>query len=173
MIYVFCLNVPEIALPLILVTQLHASQCGRRPSSWPTRCWWSPLQVPVTAFMSRFPRRTVLALAGVVLALSYLGFPRGGVAGTRLGRPGRRRRLRRSARSARSSTRAAPPRSVTALAPARVLGRTLARFELSTGLGLAVSPAAITALAPHGPAALWGTLTAATLAAASLPSRGR
>ncbi|OEV23041.1 MFS transporter, partial [Streptomyces nanshensis] len=52
---------------------------------------------------------------------------------------------------------------VTALAPAHVLGRALARFQLSTGFGLAVSPAALTALAPHGPAALWGTLAAATL----------
>lgn len=56
---------------------------------------------------------------------------------------------------------------VTGLAPARLLGRALARFQLSTGFGLAVSPAVITALAPHGPAALWGTLAAATLASAS------
>jgi hypothetical protein len=46
------------------------------------------------------------------------------------------------------------------------MGRALARFQFSTGLGLAVSPAAITALAAIGPAALWGGLTAATLAAA-------
>lgn len=39
--------------------------------------------------------------------------------------------------------------SVVCLAPAHALGRTLARFELFTGFGLAVSPAAITALAPH------------------------
>ncbi|MBD0738867.1 hypothetical protein BGM09_05370 [Streptomyces sp. CBMA29] len=52
---------------------------------------------------------------------------------------------------------------VTALAPAHVLGRTLARFQLSTGFGLAVSPAAITALAPYGSTALWGSLAAATL----------
>ncbi len=47
------------------------------------------------------------------------------------------------------------------------MGHALARFELSTGFGLAVSPAAITALAPHGPAALWGSLAAATLLSAS------
>ncbi|MBP2587177.1 dipeptide/tripeptide permease [Streptomyces sp. PvR006] len=55
---------------------------------------------------------------------------------------------------------------VTALAPAHVLGRVLARFQLSTGFGLAVSPAALTALAPHGPVALWGGLAAGTLLAA-------
>lgn len=56
---------------------------------------------------------------------------------------------------------------VTAMAPARLLGRALARFQLSTGFGLAVSPAVITALAPHGPAALWGSLAAATLLSAA------
>jgi dipeptide/tripeptide permease len=56
---------------------------------------------------------------------------------------------------------------VTALAPAHVLGRALARFQLSTGFGLAVSPAVITALAPLGPAVLWGSLAAATLLSAS------
>lgn len=56
--------------------------------------------------------------------------------------------------------------SATALVTAHVLGRALARFRLSTGLGLAVSPAVITALAPHGPAALGGSLSAATLLAA-------
>ncbi|MDR6980505.1 hypothetical protein J2X68_007245 [Streptomyces sp. 3330] len=55
----------------------------------------------------------------------------------------------------------------TVLAPAHALGRTLARFELSTGFGLAVSPAVITALAPHGPTALWGGLAGATLLSAA------
>lgn len=40
-VYAFCLNVPEIALPLVLVTQLHASPVWSAASSWPTRCWWS------------------------------------------------------------------------------------------------------------------------------------
>ena len=56
---------------------------------------------------------------------------------------------------------------VTATAPAHVLGRALARFQLSTGFGLAISPAVITALAAHGAAALWGSLAVATLLSAS------
>jgi MFS family permease len=55
---------------------------------------------------------------------------------------------------------------VTALAPAHVLGRALARFQLSTGFGLAASPVVITALASHGSAVLWGSLAAATLISA-------
>ncbi|MGV9351790.1 MFS transporter, partial [Streptomyces spiralis] len=62
-VYVFCLNVPEIALPLVLVTQLDAS------AVWPAAVFVAntvlvvTLQVPVTVLMSRFSRRTVLALS--------------------------------------------------------------------------------------------------------------
>jgi hypothetical protein len=31
-------------------------------------------QVPVTVWMSRFSRRTALAISGVVISVSYLGF---------------------------------------------------------------------------------------------------
>ena len=58
-----------------------------------------------------------------------------------------------------------------ASAPEQVLGRALARFQLSTGFGLAVSPAVITALAAHGPAALWAPLVAATLLSAAAVTR--
>ncbi|MEU4516031.1 MFS transporter [Nonomuraea wenchangensis] len=179
-VYVFCLNVPEIALPLILVTQLQASPV------WPAAIFVAntvlvvTLQVPVTVLMSRFSRRTVLALSGVVLAASYLGF----LAATSLG-PG----WGAPAVAAVSVVctigeiiyAGSATALVTALAPARLLGRALARFQLSTGFGLAVSPAVITALASHGSAALWGGLSAATLLSASAvaaekdqgPSRAR
>ncbi|WP_329539970.1 MFS transporter [Streptomyces sp. NBC_01358] len=165
-IYVFCLNVPEIALPLVLVTQLHASPMWSAAIFVANTVLVVTLQVPVTVLMSRFPRRCVLALSGVVLAASYLGF----LAATSLG-------LGWSAPAVAAVSvvctigeiiyAGSAVALVTALAPAHVLGRTLARFQLSTGFGLAVSPAAITALAPHGPAALWGSLAAATLLSAS------
>jgi MFS family permease len=165
-IYVFCLNVPEIALPLILVTQLHASP------AWPAAIFVAntvlvvTLQVPVTVLLSRFSRRTVLALGGVVLAASYLGF----LAATSLGHGWSAPAIAMVSVVctigeiiyAGSATAL-----VTALAPTHVLGRALARFQLSTGFGLAVSPAVITTLASHGSAALWGSLSAATLLSAS------
>ncbi|MFC9582596.1 MFS transporter [Streptomyces yangpuensis] len=166
-VYAFCLNVPEIALPLVLVTQLHASPV------WPAVVFVAntvlvvTLQVPVTVLMSRFPRRNVLALGGVVLAMSYLGFLAATSLGGGWGAP---------AVAAVSVVctlgeivyAGSATVLVTALAPAHALGRVLARFELSTGFGLAVSPAVITALAPHGPAALWGGLAGATLLSASV-----
>ncbi|MEU7315010.1 MFS transporter [Streptomyces sp. NPDC007083] len=175
-IYVFCLNVPEVALPLVLVTQLHASPVWSGAIFVANTVLVVTLQVPVTVLMSRFSRRSVLALAGVVLTVSYLGFLVATSLGHGWGAP---------AVAAVSVVctlgeigyAGSATALVTALAPAHVLGRALARFQLSTGFGLAVSPAALTALAPHGPAALWGTLAAATLlstgAVAAERDRGR
>ncbi|MEV4008473.1 MFS transporter [Actinomadura sp. NPDC049753] len=170
-IYAFCLNVPEVALPLVLVTQMHASPV------WPAAIFVAntvlviTLQVPVTVLMSRFPRGSALAIAGVVLTASYLGFLAATSLGHGWGAP---------AVAAVSVVctlgeiiyAGSATALVTALAPAHVLGRTLARFQLSTGFGLAVSPAVITALAPRGPAALWGGLAAATLLSASAVPAG-
>jgi MFS family permease len=165
-IYVFCLNVPEIALPLILVTQLHASPMWSAAIFVANTVLVVTLQVPVTVLLSRFSRRTVLALSGVVIAVSYLGF----LAATALGHG-----WAAPAVAAVSVVctigeiiyAGSATALVTAIAPAHVLGRALARFQLSTGFGLAVSPAVITALAARGPAVLWGSLAAATLLAAS------
>ncbi|MFF2307979.1 MFS transporter [Streptomyces sp. NPDC058128] len=164
-IYAFCLNVPEIALPLVLVTQMHASPM------WPAVIFVAntvlvvTLQVPVTVLLSRFPRRSVLVVAGAVLTASYLGF----LAAVSIGHGWAAPAVAvvsvlctfGEIIYAGSATAL-----VTALAPAHALGRVLARFQLSTGFGLAVSPAALTALAPHGPVALWGGLAAGTLLAA-------
>ncbi|MGW3963720.1 MFS transporter [Amycolatopsis sp. NPDC005003] len=165
-VYVFCLNVPEVALPLVLVTQLHVSPV------WPAIIFVAntvlvlTLQVPVTVLMARFARRTALALGGVVIALSYLGFLAATAGGHGWSAP---------AVAAVSVVctvgeivcAGSATALVTALAPAHVLGRALARLQLSTGFGLAVSPAIITALAARGPAVLWGSLAAATLVSAS------
>ncbi|MFH8369625.1 MFS transporter [Streptomyces sp. NPDC018031] len=165
-IYVFCLNVPEIALPLILVTQLDASPVWSAAIFVANTVLVVTLQVPVTVLLSRFSRRTALALGGVVLTASYLGFLVAASLGHGWGAP---------AVAAVSVIctigeiiyAGSATALVTALAPAHLLGRTLARFEISTGFGLAVSPAVITALAPHGPAALWGSLAGATLLSAT------
>ncbi|MFI8891288.1 MFS transporter [Streptomyces paradoxus] len=171
-VYVFCLNVPEIALPLILVTRLHASPVWSAAVFVTNTVLVVALQVPVTVLMSRFARRTALVLAGLVLTASYLGF----LAATSLG-PG----WGAPAVAAVSVVctlgeivyAGSATALVTHLAPAHALGRALARFEFSSGLGLAVSPTVITALAPHGPAALWGSLGAATLLSAAAVATGK
>jgi len=165
-IYAFCLSIPEVALPFVLVNQLHAAP-GRAAAAFVINTVLVvAFQIPVTAWMSRFPRRTALAIAGVVISISHLGF---------LG-------------SAELPHRWAVPATVgvsvlstlgeiiyagssralaAATAPEHAAGRALARFQLPTGFSLAISPAIITALAARGPAALWLFFTAATLLAAA------
>ncbi|WP_194926533.1 MFS transporter [Catenulispora pinisilvae] len=169
-IYAFCLNIPEIALPLVLITQLHAP------------AWWSAgifvtntvlvvtLQVVVTVWMARFSRRTALVIAGVIISVSYLGFLAATPLGGGWGAPAIAGVSVLCALGEIVYAGSATP-LVTAIAPPRALGRALARFQLSSGFGLAVSPAAITALAAAGPVALWGTLATATLVSAAAVAR--
>ncbi|GAA2154433.1 MULTISPECIES: MFS transporter [Glycomyces] len=165
-VYTFCLNVPEIALPLVLVTQLDASPAWSAVVFVANTVMVVALQVPVTVLMSRYPRRAVLAFGGVVLGGSYLGFLAATLWGHGWAAP---------AIAAVSLIctvgeilyAGSATALVTALAPDHAMGRALARFQLSTGFGLAVSPAVITTLAALGPTALWGGLTAATLLSAS------
>ncbi|WP_450276923.1 MFS transporter [Streptomyces massasporeus] len=155
-----------MALPLILVTQLDASPVWSAAVFVTNTVLVVTLQVPVTVLMSRYSRRSVLALAGVILGASYAGF----LAATSLGPgPGAPAVAAVSVVCTLGEIVYAGSATalVTHLAPAHALGRTLARFELSTGFGLAVSPTVITALAPHGPTALWGSLATVTLLSAS------
>lgn len=165
-VYAFCLNVPEVALPLVLVTRMHQSPVWSAAIFVANTVLVVSLQVPVTVFMSRFSRRTVLAASGVVLAASYLGFLAAASLGHSWSAPGVATVSVLCTIGeivyAGSATALA-----TALAPAHVLGRALARFQLSTGLGLAVSPAVITTLASHGSALLWISLAGATLLSAT------
>ncbi|MET9539016.1 MFS transporter [Streptomyces sp. NPDC006553] len=165
-VYAFCLNVPEIALPLVLVTQLHASPMWSAAIFVANTVLVVTLQIPLTVLMSRFSRRAVLVLAGVVLTASYLGFLVATSLGHGWGAPAVAT-MSVVCTLGEILYAGSATALITALAPAHVLGRTLARFQLSTGFGLAVSPAVITTLAPHGPAALWGSLAATTLLSAS------
>jgi MFS family permease len=168
--YAFCLSIPEVALPLVLVTQLHASPAWAAVVFVINTGLVVAFQVPVTVWMSRFSRRTALTISGVVISVSYLGFLGSVELPHRWAVPAI---VGVSVLStlgeliyAGSSTAL-----VAAAAPEHVLGRALARFQLSTGFTLAISPAIITALAARGPAALWLSLTAATLLAAAAVAR--
>ncbi|MFD2472279.1 MFS transporter [Amycolatopsis silviterrae] len=164
-IYAFCLNVPEIAVPLVLTAYLHASPVWSAVVFVANTVLVVALQVPVTVALARVSRRVALAAGGVVLTLSYLGF----LAASSLG-PGWAAPAIAAVSVVCTIGEIIYAGSATALviavAPARLVGRAIARFELSTGVGLAVSPAAITALAPLGSGALWGSLAGATLLSA-------
>ena len=168
-IFVFCLSVPEVALPLVLVTVLHAAPVWAAVVFLSNTVLVVALQVPVTVWMARFARPTALAISGVVIAASYLGF----LAAVTLGHGGAAPAV--AAVSVLSTLgeiiyAGSATALVVATAPEHLLGRALGRFTLSTGFSLAVAPAVITALAAHGEPALWLPLAAATLlAAAAVP----
>ncbi|MCO5968334.1 MFS transporter [Actinoallomurus soli] len=169
-VYAFCLNVPEIALPLVLVTRLHASPMWAAGVFIANTVLVVTLQVPVTVRMAVLSRRTALVVAGLVLAASYVGFLGAATLGGGWAAPAVAAVSVPCTLGEIIYTGAATP-LVAAIAPPRFAGRALARFQLSTGLGLAVSPAVITVLAAHGSPALWGTLAVATLLAAALIRR--
>jgi hypothetical protein len=168
-IFVFCLSVPEVALPLVLVIVLHAAAVWAAAVFVANTVLVVALQVPVTIWMARFSRPTALAISGVVIAASYLGFLGAVALGHGWAAPAV------AAVSVLSTLgeiiyAGSVTALVVAMTPEHVLGRALGRFTLSTGFSLAVAPAAITALAAHGEAALWLPLAAATLlSAAAVP----
>jgi MFS family permease len=170
-VYAFCLNVPEVALPLVLATQLHASPVWSAGIFVINTVLVVTLQVAVTVRMSRFSRRSALTAAGVVLTLSYLGFLLATPLGGGLAAPAITL-VSVLCTLGEIMYAGSATALVVATAPPHLLGRALARFQLSTGLGLAVSPALMTTLAAHGPAALWGSLASVTLPAAAAV-RGR
>jgi hypothetical protein len=166
-IYGFCLSIPEVALPLVLVTHLHASPVWAAAVFVVNTGLVVAFQVPVTVWMSRFSRRTALAISGVVISVSYLGFLGSSELPHQWAVPAI---VGVSVLSTLGELIYAGSATalVAATAPEHALGRALVRFQLSTGFSLAISPAIITALAARGPAALWVSLTAATLLAAAV-----
>jgi MFS family permease len=123
------------------------------------------LQVWLVTRLSGRPRRSVLAAAGLVLAASYALY---GLASAIPGNPG-------AAAIAVVSVfytigeilyTGTGPALVIATAPPGRVGRALARFELSTGLGRALAPAALTALFSLGHGVLWTVLAVVTALAA-------
>jgi hypothetical protein len=169
-VFVFCLSVPEVALPLVLVTVLHASAVWAAAVFVTNTVLVVALQVPVTVWMARFSRQTALAVSGVVIAASYLGF----LGAVSLGRGWAAPAI--AAVSVLSTLgeiiyAGSSTALVVAMAPERLLGRALGRFALSTGFSLAVAPALITTLSTHGEAALWLPLAAATLLSSAAVSR--
>lgn len=162
----FCLNVPEVALPLVLATQVRASPVWSAGIFVINTVLVVALQVGVTVRMSRFPRHITLMTAGMVLTLSYLGF----LLATPL-RHGLAALVITAVSVLCTLGEVLYAGSATALvaatAPPHALGRALARLQLSSGLGLAISPAVMTSLAAHGAATLWGSLAVATLLAAT------
>jgi MFS family permease len=165
--FAFCFDILEVALPVVLVTQLHAAPAWSSAIFVGNTIMVILVQLPVVVWMSRRPRRHVFALAGWVLAGSYLGFL--------------------VASAGHGNTGAATIALVCVLytfgeilytgvgtalvidaAPPHLRGRALARWQLSLGLGRALAPLTITAALSLAAATLWIPLAAVTVAGAAI-----
>ena len=164
--FAFCFDILEVALPVVLVTRMHAAPAWSSGIFVANTVMVILVQLPVVLWMSRRPRRHVFALAGWVLAASYLGFLLAG--------------------SGHGNTGAGAIALVSVLynlgeilytgvgtalvidaAPPHLRGRTLARWQLSLGLGRALAPLTLTAALSVTAAALWLPLAAATVLGAN------
>jgi len=159
--FAMCFSMLEVVLPALLVTRMQAS------AVWPAALFVGNtvlvvlFQVPVVKWLSKWARGTAFAASGVVLGLSYLGFWMGEAMGVvAIAAVGVVYTLGEILYTGSGTA------LVIAATPPAQLGRALVRFQLSSGLGMAFAPAALMGLLEAGPAALWGCLTVATLAAA-------
>ncbi|MFD8786493.1 MFS transporter [Kitasatospora sp. NPDC059599] len=159
--YAFCFDVLEVALPALLVLQLHASPAWSSGLFVGNTVLVIALQLALVLRLADRPRRAVLATSGALLSVSYLGFWAAGALGGAPGAAG-------IAVVAVLYTlgeilyTGSGTALVAAVAPPHLLGRALARWELSMGVGRAAAPAVLTALLAAGPGALWVPLAAAT-----------
>ncbi|MFD7417329.1 MFS transporter [Kitasatospora purpeofusca] len=173
--FAFTFDVLEVALPALLVLHLHASAAWSSGIFVGNTVLVIALQLAVVLRLGERSRHTVLATGGIALTLSYLGFwAAGGLGGTAAaGAVAAVSVLYTFGEILYSGSGTA---LVAATAPPHLLGRALARWELSMGVGRALAPAALTALLAVGPGVLWPVLAGATLlssvAVARLRPRG-
>lgn len=124
------------------------------------------LQLVVVVRLAKWPHRTVLFWSGLLLAASYLAFWLGGATG---GGPGTVLVALVIAPYTLGEilyTSSSVPLVIES-APPHLMGRALARWQLSYGLARAVDPVIITGLLSLGAAALWLPLAATTLLGAA------
>lgn len=163
--YAFCFDVLEVALPALLVLHLHVSAAWSSGVFVGNTVLVIALQLALVLRLAKRPRRAVLAAAGMGLSVSYLGFWAAGSLGGTAGAVG-------VAAVAVLYTlgeilyTGSGTAMVSASAPPHLLGRALARWELSSGVGRAAAPAVLTALLASGPGLLWGALAVTTAAGA-------
>ena len=163
--YAFCFNVLEVALPAVLVTQVHASPAWSAGIFVGNTVIVVAAQIAVVARLRTRARRSTLALSGLVLAGSYLGFWAAGSLGSWAAPAGIALVSVVYTAGEILYTGSATALIAATTAPEH-LGRALARFQLSSGIGLAASPVVLMALLDRGAGALWGGLAVATLLAA-------
>jgi MFS family permease len=165
-----CFDVLEVALPVVLVTGMQVGAAWSAGVFGLNTALVILFQVVLVVRLADRPRLPVLVLSGFVLAASYLGFLVAGLVGGRSGAVlvvvvGVVYTLGEMLYAGSGTA------LVVALAPAHLLGRALARWQVSMGLGRAVAPVVLTSLLAFDPVVLWTVLAATTVVSALLVRR--
>ncbi|MEV6979280.1 MFS transporter [Kitasatospora sp. NPDC093806] len=168
--YAFSFDVLEVALPALLVLHLHASPAWSSGVFVGNTVLVITLQLAVVLRLADRSRHAVLATGGAALAVSYLGFWAAGALGGTAG-AGTVAAVSVLFTLGEILYSGSGTALVAASAPPHLLGRALARWELSMGAGRALAPAVLTGLLAAGPSVLWSTLAATTLLAAVAVAR--
>src|SRR5215210_59831 len=130
--FALCYDVLEVALPAVLVTQLHVATGWASTLFIGNTVMVVSTQLMIVRRLSKYPRRSVFAASGAVLSVSYLGFMAAGTFGGTAGAV-----LIRAVAVVYTTGEMMYAGSGTALvasaAPPGQLGRHLARWQLSTG----------------------------------------
>jgi MFS family permease len=169
--YAFCFNVLEVALPAVLVVKLRAS------TAWPAAVFAANTGIVVVAqvaavlWMARYSRRSTMAASGLVLALSYLGFWLATAIGHGDGAAAGIAAVSVLYTAGEIMYTGSATALIAATTPPHLLGRALARFQLTSGIGLAASPAVLMVLLARGEGVMWGALALATGLAALAVAR--
>jgi len=163
--YSLCFDVLEVALPILLVTQLEVGPAWSSAVFVLNTILVIATQVLLVVRLSHRPRAQVLAGSGIVLATSYLGFLFAGLLG---GEPGAVAVVVVSVLYTVGEVLYAGSGTalVADLAPPQLVGRALARWQLSSGLGRAAAPLVLSGLLSINPALLWLVLAVLTAGAA-------
>ena len=148
--YAFCFNVLEVALPAVLVVQLHASPAWSATVFVGNTGIVVVAQVAVVGWMARYSRRSMMAASGLVLALSYLGFWLAAAIGHGNGAAAGIAAVSVLYTAGEIMYTGSATALIAATTPAHLLGRALARFQLTSGIGLAASPAVLMVLLARG-----------------------
>ncbi|WP_329102340.1 hypothetical protein OG792_23620 [Micromonospora sp. NBC_01699] len=168
--YALCFGVLEVVLPVLVTAHLHVSAAWSAGMFVGNTVLVVAAQVSVVGWLGRYSRRSVLALSGVVLAVSYAGFWAAGTLGGPAGAAAVAAVVVAYTAGEIIYTGSGTA-LVAATAPPHLLGRALTRWQLSTGVGQATAPAVLSALLVLGPATLWSVLAAGTLVAAAAVHR--
>ncbi|MDX6226667.1 MAG: hypothetical protein QOI76_57 [Frankiales bacterium] len=161
--FALCFDVLEVAVPILLVIHLHVGLAWSSGIFVGNTVAVIATQIAVVGRLSRYRRSAVFAASGALLSISYLGFWASTLTFGGTAAAGSIALVSLVYTAGEIVYAGVGTALVVAAVPARLVGRALARWQLSAGVGRAAAPLTLTGLLTAGPALLWLTLALTTV----------